>query len=210
MSTPEQQAAAAAELLLWGLTGRRFGVRDVVGERYRTVACSGTGSTPTPYMTDGGWWVNACGGSCCRIFLYERPVRSVTEVRLHGVVTTDWTLDGFTLTVPGGCSSCDECEAGIEVDYVAGMPWPVAAEAALAELTAEFLAGISGDNCRISTRAVTISRQGITVNLEDSSNLIEAGLTGMPVADAFIRSVNPAGLTQRPRIVPIDHPRRAG
>ena len=66
------------------------------------------------------------------------------------------------------------------------------------------MAGLAGDQCRISTRAVTITRKGVTVNLEDASALISMGLTGLPLADAFIRTVNPNGLTRSSRVLSPD------
>lgn len=204
------QAYKAAELLLWSLTGRRYGTRPVLAEQYRTTAC-GSVSGVSPFKGSDGYWRNSCGGGCCRIELAVQPVQSVTAVRIHGITTALWTLTGHTLTVEGGCSSCGDCADPIlEVDYVAGIPWPTSALVALNELQAEFLAGINGEVCRLPARAVSVARQGVQVQMETSGDLIADGLTGLPISDSFIRSVNPNRLVQRSRVHSVDLPRRVG
>jgi hypothetical protein len=55
---------------------------------------------------------------------------------------------------------------------------------------------------------VTVARQGVTTTAIDPKMFLELGLTGLPLTDNFIRTVNPNGLRRKPRVVSIDGPRR--
>lgn len=207
-----EQATAVASSLLWALTGRRYG-HCAATNLYRVTSCSGS-STPTPYKGGDGEWRNAtCDGSCCRLELLHQPVRAVTAVRLAGVdlAASAWELEGDTLLLLEGCPVCDDCgPAPIEVEYEYGLAPPGPARLAVGEMACEFVKGWNGGSCKLSSRAVSVTRQGVTIDLLDAADLFEQGLTGLPLADAFIRSVNPGKLAQRSRVLSPDLPRVVG
>lgn len=212
--TAEVVAAAAsfAQDTLWSLTGRRLGVCTAT-ERYRA---PGSGQCLRPYrdITDGQWRNGTeSGGDCCAIRLEQTPVRSITSVKLFGVVVNpaQYYLSRNRVVRNGACwPSIDDCtEPVIEVVYRHGEPVDKA-ELAMGELAFEYLLGLSGDlTCRLPSTATSISRQGVTVQLSDPTTLFKDGRTGLPLSDAFIRAANPNRLPQRSRVYSPDFARRA-
>lgn len=204
------QASESATTWLWALSGRRVGSMTTVEDRYRgpneCTACV------APVKDSDGEWQNVSDTTdCCRLRLELRPVRSVTEVRLGGEVLdpAGYVLEGDTLVRLGACWPCDDdCEAApIEVDYEWGIVPDGMALAAAGEVACEFVKGISGDNCRLPSRAVSISRQGVSIEMQDAEAFAENGLTGLPIADAWIRTMNPNRLASRSRVVSVDSAR---
>lgn len=206
--TKKAMAEASARTLLWALTGRRYGMTQIVNELYTVVPCGDTNRV-TPYF-EGGRWFNGCAGGCCWLELHSQPVQEVTEVSVNGEVTTDWTLVNGRLKIEGGCSSCAQCpDPTISVSYWNGLPMPLAGIAAQHELECEYMKALNGENCKLPSRAISITRQGVTIDMPDATNLVNMSLTGLPITDDFIRSVNPAKLVSRSRTYSPDLPRVA-
>lgn len=205
-------ATNVASLLLWSLTGRRFGTCTAT-TLYRVASCAQAGSV-YPYKGRDGQWRNAiCDGECCRIELLHQPVQSVESVTIDGTAldASEWWLEGQSVRVLDGCPVCNECgPAPIEVAYTYNIPVPPEGELAVGEMACEFVKGWNGGSCKLSSRAVSVTRQGVTIDLLDAADLFEQGLTGLPLADAFIRSVNPGKLAQRSRVLSPDMPRVVG
>lgn len=207
--TPEQKASAivGAQTWLWSLSGRRVGAFTTVEDRYEPSCSDACGA---PYKDSEGRWRNGSRDAslCCRILLDRQPVRAVTAVRLGGVVLdpAEYVVEGSWLIRLGACWPCgDECEASpIEVDYEWGVPFGDLGRQAIGEVACEFAKGLTGQACKIPSRAIQVSRQGVTIDMDDASQFAENGLTGMPIADAWIRTVNPARLAQRSRVVSVD------
>lgn len=201
MTDEERLAAAtvAANGLLWALTGRRFGVVSRV-DTVDLPGCCGPvlgASAGFSYVpVDFAW----CTGKT-RIGLRSLPVRAVASVTVDGVVAASgWSLVDGWLTGP-----CSHAPRVVEVAYTSGIPMPDFGAVALEELVGEFVLALTPNaTCRLSPRAVSIARQGVQIELDDASALMAAGLTGLPITDAFIRSVNPAGLRRPSRIVSPD------
>ena len=201
-------ASGAAQEYLWALTGRRFGVCTVVGELYRAASGSACGM---PYKDGSGRWRNGGRADCCSLLLEQQPVTSIGSVTVEGeaVLLADVALEGNRLISIDGCwPTIPDCDpAAIEVSYTYGHPVPQLGQLALAEVACEMLAGLTGGSCRLPGRAVSVSRQGVTIDMQDSTAAAESGLTGLPIADAWITSVNPARLTTRSRVHSPDIPR---
>lgn len=187
----EQLASAeqSARLLLWSLTGRRVGCFTTTGEAF----------VAQP--------VAACSVECCRLMLRNGPVRSIVEVRVGDVVldASSYSLQNGMLVL-GACPLCGGCEPSIEVDYDWGVVPPVGYETAIGQLACEFLADLVGSPCKLPARALSVSRQGVSVELLDPTTTVESGLTGLPGVDSFIRALNPNNLQQRSRVVSPDLP----
>lgn len=200
-ATPEQKAVAlsSAQTWLWALSGRRYGTFATVDDLYRTI------SAKACEMPSQGRW------TCCRIPLHLQPVQAITAVRLDGVVLdpAGYALEAGALLRVGACwPTAPDCgPARIGVDYEWGIPFVGFAAAALGEVACEFLAGMTGQSCRLPSRAISISRQGVQIEMDDASTFAENGLTGLPIADAWLRTVNPNQLKQRSRVHSPDLPR---
>lgn len=184
---------AAAQQVLWGLTGRRLGVCLTVGEFVAAgERCRATGR-----------------GSCCAIRLRPGPVRSVESVEIDGVPVDGWRLVGDVL-LREGCwpvgSGCDPTV--VTVVYRWGVPVPEIGALALGELACEMLAGLDGADCRLPSNAVSITRQGVTVDLGDAETVWRQGRVGLPFVDQFIRYANPSGLVEQVAVYSPDVARR--
>lgn len=212
---PGEAVAAAREgasNLLWALTGRVYGVCSV-RERYRAqvgVGCVG------PYKDRAGYWQNGVGGggACCAITLAQQPVRSIEEVAIDGVPLVqsgNWVRQGNRVLRLGACwPSAVECEvAPIEVEYTYGAGFPAGSAPAVGEVAAELLAPLRGKDCRLPTRATSVTRNNVTVTMADAQQLADSGLLGLPLADMLIRALNPGRLRLPSRVHAVDGGRRA-
>ena len=210
---PDKVSAAldAAQSILWGLSGRRYGVCTVT-ESYRANCSSACG---LPYKTSDGWWRNgiADAHTCCHVLLQNKPVRAVTELVILGETqdADTYALERDYVWRKNACFPCvDDCDdPAIEVTYVYGIDVPVLGQLALGEVACEILAGLSGADCRLPSNAISVSRQGVTVELGDAQTLFDQGRIGLPLADAFLRSVNPTKLVSQSMVFSPDMARRA-
>jgi hypothetical protein len=202
--TPEQLDAAAefAGFMLWGLSGRRIGT-CVYEESYWPAS---TGACGVGKDRAGNWRNAMVGADCCRILLAHTPVLSVEAVTLDGgepldAATYDVVRQAW-LRSRDGCWptswSCDD--PPVAVSYTAGFPFPPGTPLAVGEVACELLKGWSGEPCKLPARAISVSRQGVTVQLADPAEFVENGLLGLPVADAWIRAVNPNKLQMASRV----------
>lgn len=208
-------ALAAAQDVLFGLSGGRVGTFKTIGDRYRLPRSrAGCGA---PYKTSEGRWRN--GGvqnaDCCLIELDRQPVTALVAARVDGVTLDPdtYTLIGNTIQRLGECwpmeSDCDE--PIIEIDYEWGVPPGPVARLAAGELVCEILAATTpGAVCNLPSSWTDISRQGVSIRRPDIASLVSQGLTGMPLTDQFIRLYNPNRLRQRSRVVKVDGASRAG
>lgn len=209
-------AQDSAQSLLWSLTGRRYGVCTTT-EWYRPPCDS---PCVQPWVREFGpgvdWRVNRTYGwlhDCCHLTLSQTPVRAVLEVEVLGDVLpeTEYALELDRLMRYGECWPCDEgCDdPPVKVTYAYGIDVPALGELAMGELACEFLAALTGADCRLPSNAISVTRQGITVDLGDQQTLFEMGRIGLPISDAFIRSVNPNKLQSQSKVWTPDTARRA-
>ena len=202
----------SASTWLWALSGRRVGAFTTVEDRYRGASDCGICAIGA-YKDGNGFWRNGIQPTnCCSLTLESQPVKTIVEVRLSGVVLDPaaYVLEGNTIVRLGQCWPCDlDCQAApIEVDYTWGVPVDVLGLEACAELTCEFIAGMTGQACRLPSRAVSVSRQGVSIEMQDAQQFADNGLTGLPICDAWIRTLNPGQLQQRSRAISVDYGRR--
>ena len=193
------------------------------------VGISGAAAAPGPWMlpfVDGaGTWRNCvCSGACsCRARCevpFPTPVASVEEVKVDGVVlaTTAYRLDvyrGRTVLVrtDGECwPECQDMElndtevGSFSVTYTPGEALPAAGAVAAGRLAGEFLKQCQGADCALPDQLLTLSRNGVEVQVADPQAILDAGLTGIEQVDLWIRSVNPRHLAQRPQVYSLDEP----
>jgi hypothetical protein len=180
----------------------------------------------TPYIGAGGVWRNcACAGPCdcrarCEAYL-PGPIASITEVKADGLVLDPvaYRLDG-TATGPVLVRTDGECwpecqdldltddEPGTwSVTYAPGMPLPRIGQIAAGELACEYARGCAGaGDCALPSQLISMSRNGVDVQVMDPQLLLDQGLTGLPNVDLFVKAVNPSRLTHRIRVLSPDLP----
>jgi hypothetical protein len=140
-------------------------------------------------------------------------VRAILAVEVEGVLLDpeSYALEGDVLWRADGCWPCvDDCdEPQIVVTYAYGIDPPALAELAMGELACEILAGVEGRDCQLPSNAISITRQGVTVDLGDAQTLFAQGRIGLPLSDAFLRQANPGRLMSASRVYSPDMARRA-
>ena len=226
----QSAALSWSTFILWSLTGRRYGpcsvnlrpcrqkCQEFTGYLTNPVyAMSGASSTWMFPWIDNGLWRNCgCGASCscsarCEINL-PGPVAFVDQVMIDGAVLdpSAYRLDNGTILVrtDGDCwpecqdmSLANDAVGAFTVTYQKGIPVPRAGEIAAGELACQFAKACAGSNdCALPEQLISLSRNGVEVQVADPQLLLDAGLTGLPNVDLFIRAVNPARLPARPRV----------
>lgn len=76
-------------------------------------------------------------------------------------------------------------------------------------LAAAWVCDELADETRLPDRAVSVERQGITIQLANTMDLIEKGRTGVVQVDAWLQSVNPNNLTEDALVFTPDRPAAA-
>lgn len=226
-NTQRDRATSYATYVLWALTGRRFGACEVTvrpcgtgcniygGWMTYPVTADGIGTVWAPFIRDGSWFNCGCMGSCsceprCSVWL-PGPVASIVEVVVDGVVIDPslYRVDNRTrlVGINGQCwPTCQDMdlespeEGTFQVTYTRGTPLPAAGQIAAGMLACEFLKACQGEACALPQNVASITRTGTQIELIDPTDVLTDGLTGIREVDLFIRSVNPKGLTRRPRV----------
>lgn len=191
-------AQSLAGQLLWSMSGYRIGV-CTYREAFRPASGGWCGA---PYKDSNGYWRNGgrAGGECCRVLLTHRPVEAIETVVDGGEPLTadQYRLEGSWLRRRGACwttsGPCDDPD--LIVTYRAGVPFPPGTGAAVGEVACEYLTALtpgSGGQCRLPSRATSITRQGVTVTLDTAAEFVDRGRLGLPVTDAWLEAVRGAG-----------------
>jgi hypothetical protein len=86
-----------------------------------------------------------------------------------------------------------------------GAALPASAAIAAGKLACEFAKACSGgEGCALPEQLISLSRNGVEVQVADPQMLLDAGLTGVMEADLFIRAYNPGRLRSRPQVLSPD------
>ena len=230
-NTQRDRAMAWATQILWALTGRRFGTCEVTvrpcgstcnfygGWMSYPVIGDGVGTVFAPFIRDGSWFNCGCAGACscdarCSVYL-PGPVSSITEVIVDGIVIpeTSYRVDNRSRLVRIDGECWPECqnmnlespeEGTFQVTYGRGTPLPLSGQIAAGLLAGEFIKACAGGDCRLPSNLSSLARQGIEVTMIDPTDVLDAGLTGVPNVDLWIRSVNPGKLIARPKVFSLD------
>lgn len=230
-------AVDAATQILWGLSGRQFGLCTVENLRPCRRSCPDVyglpdWSYPTPWLQDGQWFNLGCGGcegecSCDPVseFVLPGPVHDIIEIKIDGTVlpTGSYRLDDGRLVVriDGGewplCNDVNHSDGPgtwlVSVHFGVEPPSPMA-DLAIGELAFEIIKACTNQGgCRLPTRFMTsLARQGVSMTFPDPTMLLDHGLLGLDFCDLFLRTVNPAHLSSPSSVHSPDAPsiRRAG
>lgn len=215
-------ADSMASLILWAATGRQYGLCSVIA---RPVLCPslGNGAYPdyghlAPVNLGNGEWLNM-PDTCCDVnptlAKLEGPVNSITSVVIGGVAVNPskyrvdqmlWLVrtDGSTWPLWQNVSLPGTDSTAFVVNYAMGLPVPVELLAMAGTYALELARAMSpgsSTSCRLPSRAKTITRQGVTIDMVDPTALLDRNLTGIPEVDAVIRALNPQGHVHQPRVL---------
>jgi hypothetical protein len=219
-----------ASTYLWAATGRRYGVcpttirpaqsRATESPAYRDFSlqtgADGLGFPGGPFLF-GGRWFNAgcntacCGDSACAVVL-RGPVAAVDEVVVDGEVVpasayrVDVTRGTYLLVrVDGECwPVCARSDEDFSVTYDLGVPIPEALAVATAILACEYGAFLAGGACRLPSRMTSLTRQGVSVELEAPN--AAGGTTGIREVDDVVLALNPSRRQSPPILLSPDLP----
>lgn len=180
-------------------------------------ASSGAGRPwMTPYVDNGVWRNCTCAGGCsCRATCEAHMpfhIAAIEEILVDGLLLdpTAYRIDNGNIIVRTDGECFPECqdmdladteEGTWSVTLRPGRPLPRIGALAAGELACEYARGCSGaEGCKLPEQLISMSRNGVQVQVADPQLLLDAGLTGLPNVDLFIRAVNPAKLRARPRV----------
>lgn len=90
------------------------------------------------------------------------------------------------------------------VTFTFGEDVPPDGQLAARVLACELAQGLTTGVCRLPKRATNLARQGVNIALIDPVDVLDQGKFGIPEVDAFLHTVNPARLTERPSIMSVD------
>ena len=118
--------------------------------------------------------------------------------------------DGIILVRTDGGECFPRCQ-NLDADDTEDNTWSVTVQPgeavpyigsiAAGKLACEFAKLCVGDaDCALPEQLISLSRNGVEVQVADPNLFLENGLTGIQEVDLFIRSVNPNKLMNRPRI----------
>lgn len=195
-------ATAAARDILWSLTGHRLGI------------CAAMEAFWSPR--------EHCGPDRFgRIALSRSPVVELVEIIVSGtpVDVDDFRVVGGMVLSRHGWPAVRAADPEITIRYRHGVPLgsldapthlTMLVAVAMGEIATELIGGMCGGQCRLPSNLAGLSRQGVTLDFLPPGDFIEAGLTGLPAADALIRATNPNRLVSRSRVMSPDTSRRGG
>lgn len=214
------QAITWATSVMYARTGRQFGVCPITVRPCGYQNCGNglgnfwgwgwQGSTWTPYLWNGQWFNCICPGVCCcdpdQQVRLDGPVQSIISVTISGVVLDPaaYRVDNYQWLVrqDGGrwpqCPNMDNPAGGenvFEVTYAKGRAVPEDVLQATAILACEYEKRCAGDSsCRLSSRIVSMTRQGADFQFVAPEDMLRLGLTGINEVDEVIANYNPHGL----------------
>lgn len=217
-------ADAVGALALWTSTAQVFDNRPVTARPLimrpeERVSGPIYASPWGPVPIGGGQWINApaeqYGWVDCSKVALDGPVNTITQVTIDGAVVAPGSYrvdEGMWLVRTDGqlwpywqdVALAAGQPGTFVVSYTAGLVPPAALLAAAGTYALEWARASSPQSstlCRLPSRAKSITRQGVTIDMVDPTTLLEAGLTGLPDVDAVIMALNPRKVHHRPRVM---------
>lgn len=224
VAVAKQQAAAdLAVSIMWSLSGRQFGVCPVLARPCPSPCLiaghgswlGGPGWYPV-WSGDTGWRNVSCGCDTVNcsavgpsVVHLPGPVVEINEVTIDGAVLdpSNYALEAGRLYRRNGAHWPRQDllsplgEVGTwSVDYDQGIPVPAGVGVLVGILTLEFLNACSGGKCRLPRRVTSVTRNGVSYQMVDPTDIYAAGKTGLSEVDLWLSSVNPYKLLAAPTV----------
>lgn len=229
-----ERAAAAAALIMWAATGRRYGPCEVTVQPspprravplYQTYELGPGGYALTTPVIDGGQWYNrpyanddsigCCTPAHCEVALPgPTTTANIVEVLVDAEVVDPGAyvvMDGYLLVrTDGSCwpvCANSGTHPTFSVTYRVGLDIPPAVQGAYERLACEMAKACTGGACALPQRMTRLTRQGVEIELEQvDTETPGALLTGIKDVDDIILMVNPHRLTAAPAVMSPDLP----
>lgn len=205
-------AVELAAAVIWALSGRQYGLcPETVRPCPDTGRCYGWG----PGVK---WTANscACGARCERVgpnvlhlpHRRARPIRSIESVTIEGVDLdpSEYALEGDALYRRGAAWPTQRLDRPLgdpgtwSVTYLAGTEPPAGVGTLTGQLAREFLAACTSGKCRLPRRVRAVTRQGVSYDMVDPTDIYSTGKTGIPEIDLWLSAVNPHALQAPPEV----------
>jgi hypothetical protein len=166
---------------------------------------------------DYGYPLNLC--DCCLLAcspslvkLAGVPIREIDEVLIDGDVVDPTTyrvfndrylqrLDNARWPIRQNLTLADTEDGTFSITYTYGADPPALGVSAAAQIACDLYKACNGQDCALPSGVTRLTRQGVTIDkLAFTSWGFREGrwATGFSLVDAFLATVNPAGLQRRP------------
>ncbi len=212
-------AVQAASLILFMLSGQKYGGLQRVSEQY---ICEASGAPVGCRWDPGvkGWWnPHIDGWTYLRdaqslatgrtrgypgrnIRLRYGPVRRIESITLGGseINPSQYSLlSSTTVTTDGSWGVCDS--SGPIITYDFGREPPALGRMAARRLANELVLAAEGDDsCSLPSGVTSVSRQGISFEIFDPQDFMDKGHTGLYEVDLFLAIVNPNKSKKRAKV----------
>ena len=178
------------------------------------------GSYPSVPLLINGNWLNTGGCGCIvqgLLLPFDYP-RQVTEVLIDGdtIDPSRYRFDSVSgrLYLEAGLNwphQQDLSKATTEPNTFAitltyGISPPASLVQAAIDYAVELGRGCSGLACRLPARAVSIVKQGVSIDFGIVQQMLDKGRTGLVAVDSALAAINPKALRQRARFYSPDLP----
>lgn len=197
------RAQALATEWLWVLSGRRFGLVDVV---YRPEWTIWDRMRPPRMILGGPAWPGVFPSSLRTDEPLTRaplpgPVSSVTAVTVDNVTLAgsgqSYIQEGdYIVRTDGGQwyryqdTTQPISDAGTwQVEYQRGLTVPAGGQFAVGVLACEMAAAMASLTCRLPNNTVSVVRNGVNISID--AKQLQMGYTGLREVDQWCRLVNP-------------------
>lgn len=198
-----------ASELLWMLSGRRWyggGCTESATLRshppmpgqgtwpydrsWPACACWSSGTWLDGRLYPSPGWKGRHTTSPIALRLPRSPITGIVSVTIDGDPFTDYHLlrTGWLERTDGqGWRMCDDSTV---ITYEYGEPPPPGGRDSAVELGIELaLSFLGSDDCRLPERTVSVTRQGVSMTILDTQELLGKGLTGLPGVDLWISAI---------------------
>lgn len=187
------EAASAASLILYALSGRKYPGLITVTEAFECESSAIRRGTFCRTHTQG--------------VRLRRPVRRIhyvvadaTTANRRVIPASEYRLVNRTHLKPTRTATWHTC-SDLEITYTYGAEPPQAGRRAAILLGNQLLkARIRPDECELPSRVTSISRQGISMTMLDPQDFLDDGRTGLYEVDLFLKAVNPDKARVRSRV----------